>query len=342
MPEGYLHDEINDLVTATLRKMRPGFVQLSQRYVNYEVFPRWFKKDKVLVDGGRGIQETLMDAGPSVARVKKLYQGLNPQSGDHLTTLNVPWCFVDTHWSWVTEEMLINTGKSRITKIIEPRELNARLKLIELLEDQAWSAPTVAQAAAGSPYGMPYYVVKSTSTGFNGSLPSDHTTVAGVNLNDHPNYKNWTAQYASYTEADVLTKMEDAMYYTGFKAPVHKGDYQFGDDNRIYCGYPVQRELCKLAKAQNENIGFDLSFVKDTVAFKRIPFIPVQKLEEDTADPIYGINHSTFKPYVLKGDYLRRTGPIRDRDNPDGWIVKIDMGFNFLCLDRRRNWVLSK
>jgi hypothetical protein len=340
MPDGYMVDEINDLVVSTLRRLRPGFVQLKQKYVNYEVFPRWFKTDKVVVDGGRGLQETLMDRGPNVARFKKLYQGLNPQNGDHLASMNVPWTFADTHWGWVTEEMLINTGESRITKIIEPRELSARLALIEMLEDAAWSCPTLAQWGT-IPAGLPYYVVKNSTAGFNGGLPADHTTVAGVSLTDHPNYANWTDQYVSVSEPDLLVKMENAVYYTNFKAPVTNGDYEFGEDARIYCGFPVQRELCRLAKAQNDNIGYDLSFVKDTVAFKRLPIIPVQALETDTSNPVYGINHSTFKPYVLKGDYMRRNGPIPDRDNPDGWVVILNMGFNFLCLDRRRNWVIS-
>ncbi len=54
--------DIADLVAGTLRDLGPlKFQQIAQNLQYYEVFSKWFKKDKVAFDSGYGIQKTLMN-----------------------------------------------------------------------------------------------------------------------------------------------------------------------------------------------------------------------------------------------------------------------------------------
>jgi hypothetical protein len=39
----------------------------------------------------------------------------------------------------------------------------------------------------------------------------------------------------------------------------------------------------------------------------------------------------------LKGDYLRETGPIMSKDQHNAWNNFVDLTYNYICIDRRRN-----
>jgi hypothetical protein len=67
------------------------------------------------------------------------------------------------------------------------------------------------------------------------------------------------------------------------------------------------------------------------------PIIQVPKLDADTTNPIYFPDLATFYPVCLKGDYLRETGPIMSKDQHNAWKNFVDLTYNFICIDRRRN-----
>lgn len=61
--------DIADLVVTTLRDLGPlKFQQIAQSLQDYEVFSKWFRKDKVVFDSGIGIQRTLMTSVSGTAK----------------------------------------------------------------------------------------------------------------------------------------------------------------------------------------------------------------------------------------------------------------------------------
>lgn len=341
---GYKPSQIADLVLGTLNDLGPqDFVQIAQELTEYVVLPQWLKKERVMFDSGIGIQRTLMTQLTEVARFVGLYEEDSVVLADHLKQMNLPWCRADTHWIYDVREPLMNKGKAMVTNVIKPRRANSLLDLCRKLEVGGWTTPTAANLGS-EPCGIPYWIVKNTATGFNGGLPSDHTTVAGVDLTVSPKYQNYTAQYALLTLADWTRKMRTGCMVTGFKSPVPDatGSITHNDRRKIYCNLDGWNDMVEAAQGNNENLGPDLDKYNGEVAFNRLSIQWVPYLDTDTTDPFYLVDHNTFKTAILKGDYLRETGP---RDSKRSHNIKemwTDLTFQFLCLDRRRNAVISK
>lgn len=334
--------DIADLVVSTLRDLgRLKFQQIAQSLQDYEVFPKWFRKDKVVFDSGYGIQRTLMHTISDAARWVGLMEEDRVNIPDLLTTMNVDWRHITTSWAFIYQETLMNRGRAMILNIIEPRRADALLSMVDKLEDAAWSAP--ASTTAKEMYGIPYWVVKNATTGFNGGLPSGHTTVGGVDISTYTTFKNYTALYTNVTKADLIKKMRTAHRKVRFKSPISIQDYRngSGDRYRIYTCEDVISALEDEGAAQNENLGRDLAQLDNTMVFRNHPIIWVPKLDSDTTDPLYMIDHSTFMPVCLRGDYLRESQAQRAPQQHNAFQFFVDLTTNTLCVDRRRNAVFA-
>ncbi len=78
-----------------------------------------------------------------------------------------------------------------------------------------------------------------------------------------------------------------------------------------------------------------------TITFRKNPIIWVPKLDERSDDPVYMLDHSTFYPVILRGDYLRESDAIRAPNQHNIYQVFTDLTYNYLCVDRRRNGVAA-
>lgn len=337
--------DIADLVAGTLRELgKLKFQQIAQNLQDYEVFSKWFKKDKVQFDSGIGIQRTLMNRLSGAASHVGLLDEDNVNITDVIDQLQIPWRHARTSWGFIYQETLMNRGEALVFNVIKPRRVAAILDLVEELENKAWgSAPSANNNT--DPYGLLYWVVKNSSTGFNGGAPSGHTTVGGVSLTDSPTFKNYTATYAltgGVSKADLMPKLRTAHRKVRFKSPVDIEDYRGGkgDRYRCYVNESMMTALETLGEAQNENLGRDLASMDGmTLTFRSHPIIWVPKLDEDTTNPFYFIDHSTFMPVCLKGDYLRES-ENRAPNQHNVYQMFVDLTYNYLCIDRRRNAVL--
>lgn len=335
--------DIADLVVGTQRDLgRLKFQQIAQNVTDYELFPVWWKKDKVTFDSGIGIQKTLMNRLPDVARHVGWTEADAPAISDLLTTLNIPWRHATTSWSYKRQEMLMNRGKALITNVIQARRIGALTDQVETVEAAGWTAPTSSDDDT-EPYGIPYFVVKNSTTGFNGGAPSGHTTVAGVNLTNTPTYKNYTGQYVTVSKADLIKKMRTMKRKTAFKSPIDSPDYFRGRGMRyrVYMNEATISTMEEVGESQNENLGRDIASIDGVnMAFRGHPLRYVPQLDGDTTNPVYFLDHSTWQVVALAGDFLRETAPIRDPEKHDWFTVYVDTTYNYLCLDRRRNGVL--
>jgi len=298
---------ISDLVATTLRDLgRLRFQMIATDLQDYEVFSKWFKKDKVAFDTGIGIQRTLMSKLSSAASHVGLLEEDTVNIPDLMDQIQIDWRHVVTSWAFIYQETLMNRGRAMIANIIEPRRADALLGLVAELEDRAWAIPTAASNKM--PNGLPYWIVKNNTTGFNGGVPYG-STIGGVSLTDSPNFKNYTAQYTTVNRTDLIKKMRTAHRKVRFKSPISIKDYRQGrgDRYRIYTTESVLSSLEDEGFAQNENLGRDIAQLDNTIVFRNHPVIWVPKLDDDTTNPVYMIDHSTFMPVCLRGDFLRES-----------------------------------
>jgi hypothetical protein len=264
--------------------------------------------------------------------------------GDYLTTMNIPWVHAVTSWGVIYQtDLLMNSGDALILNVLQPKRAAALLDLAELLESKIWGA---APAAANTvdPYSIQYWLVENATTGFNGGLPGDHTTVGGVNITTHPTFKNYTARYTSKNKVDLVKKMRTAKRKTAFKSPVSVKDYRGSINSDIYRVYMNETTIsaCEdIGEGQNENLGRDIASMDGQMLFHGNPMVYVPELDARSDDPVYMIDHSTFYPVCLKGDYLRESPPRQMDSQHNAYQIHIDMSFNIANIDRRRNSVLS-
>ena len=68
-------------------------------------------------------------------------------------------------------------------------------------------------------------------------------------------------------------------------------------------------------------------------------WVPV--LDEDTTNPVYGINWGEFKTAILGNWWMKETVLDRVPGQHNVSAVYIDSSFNWICRNRRRNFVIS-
>lgn len=335
--------DLGDLVAGTLRDLgRLSFQNIAQEVQDYEVFTKWFKKDKVAFESGIGIQRTLMNKIQSVAAHVGLTDTDSVNIPDLLTTMQVDWRHMSTNWAFIYQEALMNRGRALILNIIEPRRYGALLDMVNTIEEKAWGSPP-SSSNKTLPWGVQYWVVPNATTGFNGGAASGHTTVANVSLTDSPNFKNYTAQYATVSKTDLVKKLRTAHRKVRFKSPINYKDYRQGrgDRYRLYVNESVISDIEDIGEGQNENLGRDIASMDGTMVFRGHPIIWVPELDSNTADPVYMLDHSTFYPVVLRGDFLRESQAERAPNQHNIFQFFVDLTYNYVCVDRRRNAVLS-
>ena len=337
--------DVQDLLITTQRDLGElRFTQIAQELPYYEVFSKWFRRDKVQFDSGTSIQRTLMTSYDSDSAGHVGYLDSDQVNiGDHLTTMNVPWVHFRTSWGIIFQtDILMNRGRALILNILKPRRTAALIGMVQELENKAFGSPP-SSSNKTDPWGLQYWVVPNATAGFNGGAPSGNTTVAGVDLTAHQTFKNYTDRYVSITKGDAITKMRDAWRSIRFRSPVTIQDYRgaMGDRYRIYVPKGVIRAFEDTGEGQNENLGRDIAEMDGSITFRRNPIVWIPKLDERTDDPIYMINHSTFRPVCLKGDYLRESEPKESPGQHNAFMVFVDLTYNFLNEDRRGNAVLN-
>jgi len=335
--------QINDMVTTTLDDYGPPtFRQVAQRSQRYEIFSRWFREEKVKSDGGLAINRRLM----LTHDVDNLHTGPYSEDaiafGDVLANIRVEWVYLKKAWTFNYNELITNRGNALLTNVIEPQRANCLLNIAHDIESKGWSAPA-SSSDTTVPYGVPYWVVKNSTQGFTGGLPSGFTTLAGIDLNTYPNFKNYSSPYKEVSEDDLMFKTNEAKQLTDFVSPIEvggEGDV-VKDTYRAYVNSTTRLKLNKLARNRNDSLGYDLYVGEGgAVTYNGNAIIYVPKLDADTSNPVYLICHDTFSPYVQEDNFLRESEVMRWPFQHDTYAVWIDMSYNYVCEDRRRNSVL--
>ena len=335
-----------DLVKVTLRELGPmRFQQIAQTYQDLEVFPRWFKKDRVTFDHGIGIQRTLMTKiDENAARYVGFTEPDTTSIIDVLDQIQVNWVHMVTSWSLIYQtDLLMNRGKALVLNVLKPRRAAALIGLAELLERTAFGSPP-ASTNTTDPWGVQYWIVQDASTGFNGAAASGHTTKAGVDPTDATGFKNYTGTFGAVTKPDLIKSMRTAHRKCRFKSPVKIADYRSNlyDRYRIYTDETNISSFEDVGEGQNDNLGRDIASMDGSMFFRKHPIIWVPYLDTMVNHPVYMLDMSTFYPVCLAGDYLRESDPVVNTNNHNTYTVNVDLTHNYLCVDPRRSAVFYK
>jgi len=337
-----------DLVAATLNDLGPydSLQQIAQNRQDYEVLSRWFTKERVTIESGVRIQRNLMvgdgTTGPAEHNAPTDEDEVNLT--DILKQMVVPWVHAQTKWMVVRQHMLVNRQPAAILNAIEAQRNYAMLKLHEEMERKAWQSPP-SSANTTDPWAVKYWVVQNATIGFNGGSPTGDNMIAGINLTTLPvsgQYNNYSGTYSALTAQNGLPILRTLHRKIGFRSPVTMKQYYegSGDKMRVYCNETSIGAFENVLYANADLSLKDVSSVDGlNMSFKRNPIVWIPTLDDDTNNPIYFIDHGTFFPVALDGDYLTETRNMAPRNhNIEQYFI--ELSYNYVNIDRRRNGVV--
>lgn len=338
-------EAIDDFVTATLQKFkRIKWTDLSSEYPSY-LAAKLIKERGVMEDGGRSIDFRVQTTTSGTFRMTGLYDTDQTGVQDLLTSGTIPWRFMTVNWSYDLREPMFQSDRETIVRLLQVREHAARTDMIHGLERQLWSSPSSSSDELNM-HGIPYWIVKDATTtpggDFNGTAPSGHTTVGGINPSTTPGWRNWSFGYSQVTPEDLVAKLKKAMVFTEFEAPHPHPELKYSNSDRcMYTTYTVVDQLERLAESRNENHGTDVARYMGQVTVAGVPVkVSFYLNANDSSDPIYGVDFGYFRPFIQKGlnMYRQNVKAARQRMVRD---VHLDMACNFGCVNRRRHFVGS-
>jgi hypothetical protein len=335
-------DDIADLIKLTQRELgKNKWTDIAYDLQEHIALPKLLKKERVGFGSGTGFQFNVNVSTSGAARMTGLHETDEVAITDTIVQGYVPWRHMTTNYAFDEREIKMNRAPARIVELVKVRRANAMIDLAALLETQFWSKPTDSTDNENL-FGVPYWIVKSATEGFNGTDPSGFTAgAAGIASATYANWANWTGDYTAVTQDDLITKLRKASTYTKFMSPTPTPSYNSGDRYGYYTNYAVLAPMERLLMAQNENLGNDLASKDGSVVFRRNPVTAVFKLDADTTNPVYGINWGEFGFVFLEGEYMNEVGPMRAGHQHKTHAVHIDTSVNIVCRNRRRLFVVS-
>lgn len=337
-------DQIDDFVQTTLKLFKTGkWTDISLEHQFY-ASSKMINRHGVEERGGEQISYRVQTRNTGNARNTGMFAQDVTRVEDVIISAQVPWTMQTTNFSYDVYEDLFQSDRETIIRELQVREHDAMNSMVELTEQNLWSAPT--DVSDTRPYGIPYWLVKNTGTpegGFTGSAPSGFSTVAGIDPSLYPRWRNWAFGYSAVSRDDLVRKVKKAIVFTDFQPPVPHPELGYGkSDFDIFTTYRVQEPLERLAETRNDNLGSDVAKYMNKVTIGGVPISWVPYLEAtDTSDPLYGINWGVMRPFVKSGCNMRRNPPKPAARQHTVREVHIDHWMNYICYNRRRTFVGS-
>lgn len=329
---------INDLVVSTHPNEASRIEQMAMAFTQYHVMPIWFKDLKDIVTSGRSIQQSLMYQAGNAKNIS-LNELADYDVPDHLKGMEVPWARSESYWMMHVEEPLMNTSPSAIVDEMKARRDGAGIAMAELMENNAWTAPVDANDVKAW-WGVPYWVTQNATAGFNGGALFG-STKAGVDPSVVTKMKNYTFSYTNATKQDLLDKVKTAMHRCGFRNPIEPAAFNsdLGKNFRLYVPYELQKSIESIGEGQNESLGKDVDSLAGQVRVRGCGVYAVDPLDSKTNSPIYGLNHTVFRPKVLRGAFMRESKPEPVPHQPDWKRIRTNLTGNFVCINPARCFV---
>ena len=228
------------------------------------------------------------------------------------------------------------------------------LRIAKTMEEAFFATPNAEDDLVM--WGLKYWLLKSTTQGFNGAYAAGFTRKGNINLTDVPAFKNYTNQYTDVSKPDLIEKMKTANRQCRWRTPRKmkgvEGD-TMEDKRMILVNEDSLNTIENIGEAQNENLGRDLARYqagmglrkdkdRDELLFRGKPFVWAESLDSDTDDPIYGIDMSTFHMLAQAGDNMQ-LGSFKEAPNQHRVMqANLDHKCQTICTNPRNSWVMSK
>ena len=357
---GLLPHQIDDLVNNTLHKFfKDAWVDISTELQQYFAHTNFLLGRRMGVSGGDQCQWQVKVRNTGAARNTGMYAKDDIKVADVTKNAKVPWTMQTTNMAYDIYEESFNSGSAvRILNYLKARRHDALTSFVELMERNFWSLPEDgSEAEQRKPLGVPYWIVRNATKGFNGGLPlgSYHTEVAGLDPTVYDQWKNWTGSYSIADKRDLVRQMREANVKCNFKQPIDHPDVRRGAPRyRIATTYETLQRLEEILEQQNMNLGNDIASKDGNVVFRRTPVHWVPYLDENHDDtgadtthhlgknPIYGFDLNAFGCIFKEGCYMKKSKPIRAPEQHTVRHVHWDSWTQFKCVDRRSNFVLTQ
>lgn len=344
-----------DLGYATLQSFKQDDLAITMKHPRYEAINKWFRSDKLQLDGGDRITRYIQLGDAGNAQHVRLYETDEPNVVNTDKEIKVEWTHAITSFTYSRKELAMNLGnKVRVYNYLKSRRLGAFREFADLLEEAAWSTPT-GPTDDLNPHGIPAWLSMGAAlstgafTGYNGHYNDGSATpynVGGLASTALVNsrWANYYADHQGVIDDTLLALLRRAFRKTYFQAPLEPTkifeDTAYGN-YRLYSNDNVIGAMEELALKSDDRVGPDLGKYAGRTMFKGIPFVYVDIL--DTAntntygtDPIFGIDHNQFYPAVLRGEYFRINKPMNKVGQHNVLTVYLDLTYAYLCEDRRR------
>lgn len=353
------HD-IDDLVELTLHDFeKDKWTDIATNLREYFAYDNMLLRDRIAVDGGDQLQWQVKLKNAASAVNTGMYAKDNVVVDDFMGHCLIPWTKQSCNMGYDIDENAFNSPSAvRIVNMIKVRRHAALTDFAELMEQNFWNCPsdTSTPTEVIKPRGVPYWIVRNATKGFNGGVPlgGSHTTVAGLSPTTYPNWRNYTGQYAAISKRDLVRLLREATVKTNFKQPIAHPSTVGAPRYVIATVYDVVQRLEEMAETQNQNLGNDVASKDGMATFHRIPMHAVPYLENNHdatglsatnhygKNPVYGIDKEAFRLVFKTGAFMRRTPPIIAPLQHTVRHIHWDSWTQFQCLNRRSNFVLTQ
>lgn len=361
---GLTPDQIDDLVENTLHHFeKDAWVDLSSELQRYFAYSNFLLGDKTAIAGGDQLQWQVKVRNTGAARNSGMYAVDDVSVADVTKHAIIPWAKVTTGMAYDVDEPEFQSGDAvRILGLLKVRRHDALTSLAELMEINFWSTPLnlTDDGETKKPRGVPYWIVRNATKGFNGGVPINTTgisDVAGLNPTTYPRWKNFTGQYAAISRRDLVRLLREAVVKCNFRAPVAHPKVGGGSESPRYVmatTYEVISRLEELVEEQNQNLGNDVASKDGDLIFRRVPiqWVPFLDANHDATagvatnqygkNPVYGLDKNCFRMVFKQGRYMVRSEPITAPNQHTVRQIFWDSWLQFQCFDRRPNFVVTQ
>jgi len=346
-------ETIDDLVASTLTSYgKPNFGMIAQDLPNYIVMNQMLRKGAVKLDASQTMSHILQVTQSDTASDVGLFDDDALSVQDNLKTIEVPWRNTTNNFIYDVREKQLNGSPEQLVDLIASRRMDMMLGLAEHLERQFWKAPT-SSSDDTTPWGIQYWLklaADGEGRGFNGDDISGFSSgPGGLSSDTYRKWAHYNAEYDAFTDDDFAAEMRRAYRACYFQSPIKTlaNDGAQGHRYKLFTGEETIEGLISMARAQNDNIGRDIAAFDDTVTFKRLPFQYVPQIDIEWATsgakyPVFGIDTKHLKVAVHSKNNFRQTGPETVAGKHNVRAVFIDLSWNIMCDDRRRQFVLNR
>lgn len=339
------HEQIDDFVELTLNRMKKRkWVDLSMDLQEYTFASKWFKSKQRPERGGPRLEWKLRVDNQGTAKHSGLYAVDATNKKNVMTAGKQEWSKQTVNYIYDIDEDAFQSGPETIIREMALNEQGLYNDYFALMETAMWTAPASSTTDPRPPSGIPFWLQKHATLGFNGADPDGFSSGAGnIATGTYDKWKNYTGTYTQTSRDDLIEKVINACDFCYFKAPRQYPEIGGGESNwGFYTVHSVLATMRRLLQSGNDNLGPDVARWANAVSIRgnTVTWVPALTNSDsdayDDSAPFYGINWGKFEYFFKTGRNMIKHPPkpaahqhtVRER-HMDNWG-------NFVCYDRRQ------